>query len=403
MLCFGVSLIIYINAEKWGFPLKLGLMYAFLLRMILIISEPVLSDDFYRFIFDGQLIKNGINPYLYLPQEAFELLKVGDSEYWNQLLTQMNSSGYYSVYPPLHQLFFWLAALGGEHLSINILILRLAVLLFEILNCLLLIQILKQWNLPKVKVLLYAFNPLVILELTGNLHFEGMVLFGLLGMLYFLGKVNRASILWTWAVGVKLSPLMLGPILLKFFSGKSRLVFLLLSALVIVLLFIPLFFEGAYLNFWQSFRLYQSSFEFNGSIYYLLRWISGFWLDYNPIRTLGPVLSMLSLGLILWLSLGVKKANLPDLVQRIVWIYLIYLLFQTTVHPWYLIPAFGLGILVGDRIFLAWTALVFLSYHAYMGVIVAEQPVFLLIEYVLLFVLIIWSFKSNFVSKFKSS
>lgn len=403
LLCFGVSLIIYINVKKWGISLKLGLMYAFLLRMILIISEPVLSDDFYRFIFDGQLIRNGLNPYLYLPQEAFDLLKVGDSDYWNQLLTQMNSSGYYSVYPPLHQLFFWLAALGGEHLSMNILILRLAVLLFEILNCLLLIQILRQWNLPKAKVLLYAFNPLVILELTGNLHFEGMVLFGLLGMLYFLGKVNRASIFWTWAVGVKLSPLMIGPILLKFFGGKSRLVFLLLSALVMVLLFIPLFFEGAYLNFWQSFRLYQSSFEFNGSIYYLLRWISGFWLDYNPIITLGPVLSMLSLGLILWLSLGVKKVNLPDLVQRILWIYLIYLLFQTTVHPWYLIPAFGLGIVVGDRIFLAWTALVFLSYHAYRGEIVAEQPVFLLLEYVILFVLIIWSFKSNFVSKFKSS
>ncbi|SNR96930.1 hypothetical protein SAMN06295967_101280 [Belliella buryatensis] len=403
MLCFGVSLIIYQNAEKWGISLKLGLMYAFLLRMILIISEPVLSDDFYRFIFDGQLIRNGINPYLYLPQEAFELLKIGDSEYWNQLLTQMNSSGYYSVYPPLHQLFFWLAALGGEHLSMNILILRLAVLLFEILNCLLLIQILKQWNLPKSKVLLYAFNPLVILELTGNLHFEGMVLFGLLGMAYFLGKVNRASIFWTWAVGVKLSPLMLGPILLKFFGGKSRLVFLLLSALVIVVLFIPLFFEGAFLNFWQSFRLYQSSFEFNGSIYYLLRWISSFWLDYNPIRTLGPVLSMLSLGLILWLSLGVKKANLPDLVQRIVWVYLAYLLFQTTVHPWYLIPAFGLGILVGDRVFLAWTALVFLSYHAYREFGVDEKWPILLFEYTILYSMIFLAFKKVLKQNRKSN
>jgi len=404
VLCFGVSLLIFLSAEKWEISLKLGLACAFLLRMILIISEPALSDDFYRFIFDGQLIRNGLNPYHYLPQEAFGSLEITDSEYWNQLLTQMNSSGYYSVYPPLHQLFFWLAALGGEHLHMNILILRLAILLFEILNCFLLIRILRQWNLPKANVLLYAFNPLVILELTGNLHFEGMVLFGLLGMLYFLGQVRpaKATIFWTSAVGVKLSPLMLAPILLKFFAGKKRLVFIFLSTLVIAVLFIPLFFEGAYLNFWQSFRLYQSSFEFNGSIYYLLRWVSGFWLDYNPIITLGPILSMLSLSLILWVSLGVKKANLSDLVQRIVWIYLIYLLLQTTVHPWYLIPAFGLGILVGDRIFLAWTALVFLSYHAYMGEIVAEQPVFLLLEYVLLFILIIWSFKSNFVSKFKS-
>ncbi|AFL84641.1 hypothetical protein Belba_2073 [Belliella baltica DSM 15883] len=390
-LCFGIYLLIWKNADRWKLSLKTGLIFAFFLRAVLLFSEPVLSDDFYRFIFDGQLIKNGINPYLYLPQEAFDLLKFGDSEYWNQLLTHMNSSGYYSVYPPLHQLFFWLAALGGEDLSMNILILRLAILLFEILNCLLLLKILMQWNLPKAKVLLYAFNPLVILELTGNLHFEGMVLFGLLGMVYFMGKLKiaKASIFWTWAVGVKLSPLMLGPILLKFLGGKNRLVFLFLSALVIVLLFIPLFFEGAYLNFWQSFRLYQSSFEFNASIYYFLRWISGFYLDYNPIQTLGPLLNMVSLFLILWVSYHVKKDNLADLILRIVWIYLIYLLFQTTVHPWYLIPGFGLGILVKDRVFLIWTCVVFLSYHAYDDFGVDERWPILLLVYTILYLVVI--------------
>lgn len=404
-LCFGIYILFWKKYLSWSISIKIGLIVALMIRLVLLMAEPVLSDDFYRFFFDGQLIKNGISPYLYLPHEAFDLLEIDKNDYWSQLMTQMNSSIYYSIYPPLHQLFFWIAALGGQNLLANILILRLSILLFEILNCLLLIKILNQWNLPKGNVFLYAFNPLVILELTGNLHFEGMVLFGLLAMVYYIGKmrVGSASMSWVWAVGVKLSPLMLGFILLKFFGSKKRLVFISLSILVIVVLFIPLFFDGAYLNFYQSFRLYQSSFEFNGSFYYLSRWISGYWMEYNPIKTLGPLLNIFSLTLILLISINVKKETLSDLVSKIVWIYLIYLLFQTTIHPWYLIPAFGLGILVADRVFLVWTALVFLSYHAYMDEIVEEQPVFLLLEYVLLFVLIIWSFKSKFVSKFKPS
>lgn len=76
------------------------------LRLLLIGAEPVLSDDFYRYFFDGQLVGKGLNPYAALPGDWFTNGILEKNVYWEILLDKMNSPNYYSVYPPLHQLFF---------------------------------------------------------------------------------------------------------------------------------------------------------------------------------------------------------------------------------------------------------------------------------------------------------
>ncbi|MFD2036999.1 carotene biosynthesis protein [Belliella marina] len=397
-VCFGICLIIYRFADQWKVSLKLGLTIAFLLRIILLVSEPVLSDDFYRFVFDGQLIRNGINPYLYLPQDSISFLSIEGNPYWSTLLQGMNSEGYYSVYPPFHQLFFYIAALGGEDLLANIVILRLLILVFEGLVFYLLYSLLGLLGIQLSNLWLYAFNPLIILELTGNLHFEGIVLSGLLASIYFYHQklAKSTGISWAWAVGVKLSPMMMLPIWLMAWKRKHLYRFLVYSSVFIFFSLIPLGFENGYLNFWKSFRLYQSSFEFNASIYYILRWVSGFWLDYNPIQTLGPILNLLAFSLILWLVFLRKIQKTTELVETMVGVFLVYLLFQTTVHPWYLIPAFGLSLLTKDKVFLAWSGAVFLSYAAYRNELVEEDAFLLLIQYGIVFGMIIWSFLKRF-------
>ncbi|MCH7413570.1 carotene biosynthesis protein [Belliella sp. R4-6] len=398
VLCFWASLIIYFYSVKWEVSLKMGLISALLLRMILIISEPVLSDDFFRFVFDGQLIRNGINPYLYLPDDSLSLLSNEVSVYWQTLLDGMNSQEYYSVYPPFHQLFFYIAALGGENLLANIVILRLLILVFEGFTFYLLYSLLSLLGLKISQLWLYAFNPLVILELTGNLHFEGIVLTGLLAALYFYHKnqTKSSGISWAWAVGVKLSPLMILPLWIRAWKGKSLIWFLGVSMVVVGASLMPLVFGTGYLNFWKSFRLYQSSFEFNASIYYILRWISGFWLDYNPIQTLGPVLNLLAFITIIILVFKWKIQKTAELAEGIVWIFLVYLLFQTTVHPWYLIPAFGLSLLTKNKVLLAWSGTVFLSYAAYSNDLVEENAILLFIQYGIVFGMIIWTFLKRF-------
>lgn len=368
-----------------------GVMTALGLRMLLLFSIPALSDDFYRFIFDGQLLKSGINPYAFLPEDAFQQLQIPSSVYWEELLTGMNSLRYYSVYPPLHQLFFFFSALAGSSILGNILILRLVILVFESLNILLIYSILKLWGLPISRIWLYAFNPLVILELTGNLHFEALVITGLLGMLYGLskGKEVSSTFAWAWAAGIKLSPLMLGPFLMKVW-GKSKVFhFLFWSAVWMGIFLLPLFAAGNFSGFWQSFRLYQSNFEFNASVWYLIRWISAFWMDYNPLVYVGPFLSLFALVGIFAISFFHKIKEPKHVASAVVWIYLVYLFLQTVVHPWYILPAFAVGVLVGNRVFLVWTGMVFLSYSAYSVTPVSENWMLILLEYAVLIAVVI--------------
>lgn len=392
VLCFTIYWLLYQKVKNKLFTFKNVLAMAIGSRLILLFAAPSLSDDFYRFLFDGHLLIQGFNPYVQLPATWVQEQGLESGAYLYGLYEGMNSPNYFSVYPPMHQIFFGLAALSGESLIANLIVLRLVLIAFDLINIFLIYQLLQLWNLPKQRVLLYALNPLVILELTGNLHFEGMVLTGLLATVYFFEKqrIGKASGAWAWAVGVKLTPLMMGPILLRqAFKQRFAISFIALSALFIFLALGLLLINKSYLNFWQSLRLYSNSFEFNASIYYLIRWVSEFFMDYNPIVYVGPFLSVLAALLILALSFLFRLENAKDLAAGMVWIYLLYLLLQTVVHPWYLIPAFGLSVLTGNRVFLVWTGLVFLSYGAYQYKEVIESIYLLIVQYGLLFFTVI--------------
>ncbi len=77
-------------------------------RMLLLFSIPNLSDDVYRFIWDGRLAANGINPFSYLPAEVMQMPAVTGNT--KELFAQLNSPGHYTIYPPVLQGIFWLAA-----------------------------------------------------------------------------------------------------------------------------------------------------------------------------------------------------------------------------------------------------------------------------------------------------
>ena len=382
-LAFGLYGLLILEFKKNKLKIGTGILGAMMLRLVFIVAVPELSDDFYRYIFDGQLLKNGINPYLFLPQEIFEDTGLSSNAYWDILLSKMNSASYYSVYPPLHQFFFWISTVTGENILMNIMTIRLILIVFEAVNILLLWKIAQNWSLPKNTIWLYAFNPLVIIEVSGNLHFEGMVLTGLLFSLYaFSRKKNlTASLGWSWAVGLKLTPLIIGPLWLKYWKKNKLISFFLISGFLMLLLLFPLTIGNGLTGFWNSLRLYQSNFEFNASVYYLLREVFSFFLGYNPIAYLGPALNLMTLIGILVFVYFWKIDHPINLAEGIVWIYLIFLLLQPVVHPWYLIPAFGVSVLTKNKVFLIWTFLVFLSYAAYRHPEVKESWVLLSVEY----------------------
>jgi len=116
-----------------------------------------------------------------------------------------------------------------------------------------------------------------------------------------------------------------------------------LSLILSILAFYPLWWDlnlGA--NFLSSIRLYYQTFEFNGAFYVILRDLLAMYYGYNPIAIVGPGLQLISAVLILRLYLKSTHVDANKIPGLLIYIWLIYLLLSTTIHPWYLIPAVAL-------------------------------------------------------------
>ncbi|MBN3583654.1 DUF2029 domain-containing protein [Algoriphagus aestuarii] len=395
---FGLMLFFYKSVSDSSFQYWWWFLGGFFLRLILLFSTPTWSDDYARFLWDGEMVGLAENPYLETPNEWMVSNPELESPYLNSLLDAMNSPDYFSVYPPINQLLFWLGSLGGEsNLKGAIVTLRAILLLGEILVFWLLLGLLKKHQKKIKLVILYWFNPLVIFEITGNLHFEGLVLMALLFALWFLSKEHAGAFggFWSLAVGIKILPLMLIPSII--FNEKIRKSkrFWLGAAFVFGLAFFPLLFQNSWQNLLESLRLYQGKFEFNASVYFLLREV-GYWIKgYNMIATLTKILSVITFIGIVWISWRKRWESTVQLAELWVLVYLLYLMLQPVVHPWYLIPVLGLSMLTRIRSVLVWSFTVILSYHAYSQPEYSESPMLLWIEYSLVAIALAWDWKNG--------
>lgn len=350
-------------------------------RIILLFSIPLLSDDFYRFIWDGQLIAKGINPFSHTPQHLMHLnLNWLDTSLYNK----MNSPAYYSVYPPVNQFVFWLAALPGkEHLLSSLIILRTIIIFFDIGNIFLIKKLLELKNLNKNLIFLYALNPLVIVEFSGNLHFEvAMIFFTLLGIyLIIKNKWVKASIALALAICSKLIPLIFIPLLIKEIGIKKTFYVSLIICVCTIILFLPFIYNFELLNhFTESLRLYYGKFEFNGSIYQILREIGWRYLNYNPIAYTSKILIMLTIG-----GFIITYIKSKNIFNGIFWLMFIYTLFGAIVHPWYILILVAFSPFLNWRFALVWSFLICLSYYTYSSIPYQENIYLVVLEYILLF------------------
>lgn len=379
-----------------GQALKYWLWAALFMRLLLILPFPNLSDDIYRFIWDGHLWRAGLNPFDLLPSEIMATPPYPPG-LDPALFKKLNSPGYYTVYPPLAQFSFWLSTSASPH-SIygSAVLMKLLLCLTEGITLLLLLpSLLKQYRLPPANVLWYALNPLVMIEVVGNLHFEGAMLCLLLAALLFLnrGQIWKSGMLWAGAIAVKLLPLMFLPLLLKTLGRRAATRHFMATGLTLLVLFFPLWNSNFLPNFADSLDLYFRTFEFNASIYYLSRWIGQQTLGYNPIAIVGPALSLITLGGILALAFLPAAQRQFSLPERMLLVLTLYLLLSTTVHPWYLVLLLGLMPLTRLRYPVVWSGLIILSYAHYFGGSFTEKYILIALEYLILFALLFWELR----------
>jgi alpha-1,6-mannosyltransferase len=386
--CIAVLFVFYFylvfkpNLSDRSFNLLLASSFVF--RCLFLLAVPALSDDYFRFIWDGRLIESGINPYLYLPSEIQEQSLLS-GEMNKELYDKMNSPHYYSVYPPVLQFVFFIASkLSFSSNYAAIIILRIFILLAEVGSFLFLRKILNFLKLPKNKILIYLFNPLVIIEISGNLHFEGIMLFFILASFYFLLVNNYilSSILFSLAVCTKMIPLVLLPLIIKRIGLKSGFIYSLLVLSVSLVLFVPFINHELTGNIGNSIGLYFQKFEFNASIYYLMRWI-GFQLSgYNEIAVIGKLLPLISFVLIMLISFRFKPGQSDKtFFENALTILFVYYLFSLIIHPWYLTFLVLISVFVNHRFALIWSFLVFGTYLSYASIPFMENIWVLLLEY----------------------
>lgn len=384
LLLYAFAFAAYLYLSQSRLNLWHGIGAAVFFRLIFLFATPALSDDYFRFVWDGRLLDAGLNPYLYLPQELTQAGAPKIPTLTQELYDGLNSKGYYSVYPPLSQAVFWLSVqLSPGNTWGSVVLMRLVLLLADVGSILLLLRLLHKMALPERHVLLYALNPLVIVELTGNLHFEALMIFFLLLAVYQLcyRRTVLSAVAFGMAVGAKLFPLMFLPFVWRKIGWRKFLGYAAVVVAVVVLQFLPLLSLDVLQNIFRSVDLYFQKFEFNASIYYLLRWLGFRFAGYNIIGTLGPILSVLTLLIICGMAWFTRLGSVRRMAGYMAAALTIYLLLATTVHPWYLCTLLALTVLSHFRYAVIWSGLAILTYAAYRTPTYSEDLVLVTLEY----------------------
>ena len=397
---------LYFISIRNNFSLQTWKNIALGLFLIPVFSIPSLSPDVYRFLWDGELVTLGIHPYASVPNDLMQFdSRVYNSDYMNSLYIQISalSQQNFSTYPSVNQFYFLITAYLTDNLFVSLVILRILMLLTLLVGSKYFFKILKILSIPASNSVLLLLNPIFIVEVMGNFHFEGIMLSWLMIGIYFMLKHQwiRSSLFWAIAINIKLTPLVLLPFLIRFRNIKISLKFYILTFLFSGGLLLIYLWPSLFWNFMQSIELYFDNFEFNAGVFYLLKWITTFFIEWNPTFIVGPVLSLIAFLSIVLMALYKPINSSKEWLDRMMWGYVIYLLLATTVHPWYVILPLGLAVFSANLGVLFWSYLIMLSYGFYAYGQSSFGYVLIAVEYLILLYFLLFP-NGSVLNKFRS-
>lgn len=403
---------------------------AFIFRAIFILSIPNLSQDFYRFIWDGRMLLEGFNPYLHTVESFINMGEfpiVQAQELYNGM-GELNAS-HFTNYPPLNQLCFVIAGLfAGKSILGSVVVMRLLIIAADFGTLFFGKRLLEKLNIPVYNIFWYILNPFIIIELTGNLHFEGVMIFFLVWSLYLLhiGKWRFAATTLGLSISVKLIPLLFLPLFFKWFvknravsaslSQKTDdkiasslllyndglrkpirlLAFYSITLLTTILLFLPFYSKQFIHNYTKTVSLWFQDFEFNASLYYIARAIGYIFRGYNEISTIGKIVPVLVVLFVLGMTFLRKNKTTVQLITSMLLILSFYYFTATTVHPWYVATLLILSVFTNYKFPLVWSFIIILSYLAYLNTNNTENLWVIGLEYLVVYAVFIWEV---FISK----
>lgn len=399
--------------NKISFSNLVGISIIF--RLIFLFAIPNLSQDFYRFIWDGRMILEGLNPYLSLPETFIQQnnYPIAEAAELYSGMGELNGS-HYTNYPPLNQLCFLIAAIfSSKNIFGSVIVLRVLIILADLGILYFGKKLLEKINLPIKNIFWYVLNPFIIIEMTGNLHFEPVMLFFFIFGMYKLHQQKWffAALLIGGSISVKLIPLLFLPLFFQWFVNKNfypkkeelilsqtpnnktfkfstqgflKLIgFYLITIFTVIVLFLPFLSSTLISNYSNSVGLWFGKFEFNASFYYIFREIGYLFRGYNEIAIIGKITPILTILFLLFLTFFRKNSNIKQLFTVMLFSLCFYYFTSTTVHPWYLATPIILAVFTKYKFPIIWSSVIILSYQAYANNPWQENLWFVALEYVI--------------------
>ena len=344
VVSIGSGLLVFAAAAMWerGAPGR-GLLAAILVlgvacRLVVMCSDQALSDDAARYHWDGKLLARGLNPYLYAPSDShLARLRV------DRLDRMVNHPTLHTVYPPLAEGLFAIAYLlsPGRFAGFHGI-----ALLSELLAWFVLVRLLGRRGLPRSRLLLVAWLPLLVFEgyLPGHVDILALPF-----LILFVGEVEngrpvRAGVLLGLASLIKPFALIFLPAALGEFRLRRGASLLVAVLITIMIGYIPFLQAGHWLL--DSMWVMATTWYFNGSLAAVLE-------SLLPVPAAHAVLAILLVALVL-----ASARWGGGFLQRCLLAFAAFIVCTPTLYPWYLFWILPFLVLLPESSLLALALLV---------------------------------------------
>ncbi|MHC4107266.1 MAG: hypothetical protein ACYSTY_04180 [Planctomycetota bacterium] len=333
---------------------------------VIVVHRPALSDDIYRYVFDGRNLAHGINPYLVKPLDRLSgtgalaerpLVAVRDArpsleggENWPgeaQVIALVNNPELHTIYLPMSQ---WVFAAAGSVMRTGwtdpvagARVFRAVFVLADLAIIVLLLMALAAARRSPWWAALYAWHPLPVVEIAGSGHQESLGIVLLVAAIVLFTKAASKTWRWTGVLGlaVLVKPVVL-PVAAVLLKGRPWLIWarsLGVGAVVCVIVAGPLLFShGAepVRNLGATGERFTLKWAHFGSVYepvlHVVERGTPAWTNDDQERlartVCGGVLALVMLGIWLW-QRNIWRAS--------AWMLLAMVLLSPAAHPWYVL------------------------------------------------------------------
>lgn len=343
---FALAFVAYLGAIIWtemrsAVSMRLVWAVAIGCRFILLLTTPTLSDDVYRYIWDGHLVNHGVSPYAYsIDAPALDQFDIPQR-------ALVNNRWMASPYLPAAQLLF-----GGltRLLPRQPLYFQVAMVIFDLLSGLIIARLLAIIGLPGRRIVIYLWNPLVIVETAHGAHIDAWMIFLTMLTLWLMFSPQRGQ-MSTWLAPVtlagatltKIVPLLLLPVLFWRWRWSQ----LLLYGVVTLALMLPSAGGAGWgltgpldgTGLFGAIRIYADQWNFNSGLFH--------WLEVGLLQSAGIIEAtdwakgIVIVALLIVLATVWWQAQHPmtdrAALRLMAGPLMAYILLNTTINPWYLL------------------------------------------------------------------